>query len=49
MDEERGLLALAGGELAVGTAFLVLAGGPIWAIGLFGSMAGWSLYNAVNG
>lgn len=49
MDSERLLSALAGGQLTIGTIVLAVAGGPIWAVGLFGSLAGLGIFATVNG
>ena len=49
MEGERILGGLAGGQLAVGTVVLAAVGGPLWAIGLFGGLAGFGIYKAVKG
>ena len=49
MDDDKGLSGLAGGELAVGTVLLAIAGGPLWAVGVFGGIAGFALKHAFTG
>ena len=40
---------LCGGQLAIGTVMLAIAGGPIGGILVFGSLAGFGLYMAFAG
>lgn len=49
VEDDRLAYGLCGGQLAVGTIALAAIGGPLWAVVLCGSLAGWGILHAVKG
>lgn len=48
-NSEKVLGALCGTQLTIGTIALAIAGGPLWAVLAFGSLAAGGLFMAVAG
>lgn len=46
-DNEKVAMGLCGGQMALGTVVLAIAGGPLWGVLVCGSMAAAGLYMAV--
>lgn len=49
MDDGRLLGVLTGGSMSIGTVVLAAAGGPVWAVAMFGGLAALGLISAITG